>query len=331
MRPIDGARSAEVLALNVEDLDLANRRAKVRCKGGAANVIVWQAGTARLLPRLLKGRKSGPLFVTERKTRVHLPAAGLDEHGHARLSCQQTAGLFAEASGGVTLHQLRHSADPGYLQNWRTPGAVCAVYPCTAGWSIQRAPMTTAVAVPASHSRNHTRRGMLVRSLRMPGVPGLGAALPDAAGTGQQQEPSDRVSGQDLSPLRHVPGDEEDQEPGQGDGDEPERWLEHEQQQPEQQHAHPEHLDDVPELDEPGRAEPERARPQVAGEGDNQVSEAAVGEDQGAAVPVRFQLDPPRPCGRKATRRPSACPGVPWSGNAGPAPRLPTGGAGRTR
>jgi hypothetical protein len=29
-----------VLALNVEDLDLAKRRAKVRRKGGAANVIV---------------------------------------------------------------------------------------------------------------------------------------------------------------------------------------------------------------------------------------------------------------------------------------------------
>jgi hypothetical protein len=34
LRPIDGARSAEVFTLNVEDLDLANRRAKVRCKAG---------------------------------------------------------------------------------------------------------------------------------------------------------------------------------------------------------------------------------------------------------------------------------------------------------
>jgi len=74
------ARSAEVLALNVEDLDLPNRRAKVRRKGGAIDVIVWQTGTARILPRLLKGRKSGPLFVTERKARVQLPAADLDEH-----------------------------------------------------------------------------------------------------------------------------------------------------------------------------------------------------------------------------------------------------------
>jgi len=104
------ARSAEMLALNMEDLDLPNRRAKVRRKGGAVDWIIWQTGTARLLPRLLKGRMSGPVFVTERKARVQLPAADLDEHGHARLSYQQAAALFSEASGGATLHQLRHSA-----------------------------------------------------------------------------------------------------------------------------------------------------------------------------------------------------------------------------
>ena len=104
------ARSAEVLALNVEDLDLPNRRAKVRRKGGAMDWVIWQTGTARLLPRLLKGRKSGPVFVTERKARVQLAAADLDENGHARLSYQQAAALFSEASGGATLHQLRHSA-----------------------------------------------------------------------------------------------------------------------------------------------------------------------------------------------------------------------------
>jgi integrase len=104
------ARSAEVLALDVEDLDLPNRRAKVRRKGGAADVIVWQTGTARLLPRLLKGRKSGLVFITERKARVQLPAADLDERGHARLSYQQAAALFSAASGGATLYHLRHSA-----------------------------------------------------------------------------------------------------------------------------------------------------------------------------------------------------------------------------
>jgi integrase len=104
------ARSAEVLGLDVEDLDLPNRCSRVRRKGGAIDIIVWQTRTARLLPRLLKGRKSGPVFVTERKARVQLPAADLDERGRARLSYQQAEALFSEASGGATLHQLRHSA-----------------------------------------------------------------------------------------------------------------------------------------------------------------------------------------------------------------------------
>ena len=58
------ARSAEVLALDVEDLDRPNRRAKVRRKGGAIDIIVWQTGTAHLLPRLLKGRTAGPVSGT---------------------------------------------------------------------------------------------------------------------------------------------------------------------------------------------------------------------------------------------------------------------------
>ena len=45
-----------MLALDVEDLDLPNRRAKVRRKGGAIDIVIWQAGTVRPLPRLLKGR-----------------------------------------------------------------------------------------------------------------------------------------------------------------------------------------------------------------------------------------------------------------------------------
>jgi len=104
------ARSAELLGLNVEDLDLTNRRARVRRKGGAVDIIVWQTGTARLLPRLLKGRNPGPVFVTDRKARVQLPEADLDEHGHARLSYQQAEAVFKAASGGATLHQLRYSA-----------------------------------------------------------------------------------------------------------------------------------------------------------------------------------------------------------------------------
>jgi len=110
------ARAGEVLALNVEDLDLANRRARVLRKGGAADIIVWQSGTARLLPRLISGRTAGPLFLTGRQARVQLAAADVDTAtGRARLSYRQSAALFTAATtdlpgGPWTLHQLRHSA-----------------------------------------------------------------------------------------------------------------------------------------------------------------------------------------------------------------------------
>ena len=53
--------------------------------------------------RFLPAPQSGPVFVTERKARVQLPAADLDPAGHARLSYQQAEELFSEASGGATL------------------------------------------------------------------------------------------------------------------------------------------------------------------------------------------------------------------------------------
>ena len=104
------ARSAEVLAPGRRGPGPANRRAKVRRKGGAVDVIVWQTGTARLLPRLLKGRKTGPVFVTERKARVQLPPCDLDPARPRPAVLPAGRGLFKEASGGATLHQLRHSA-----------------------------------------------------------------------------------------------------------------------------------------------------------------------------------------------------------------------------
>ncbi|MFF0145762.1 integrase/recombinase XerC/integrase/recombinase XerD [Amycolatopsis sulphurea] len=110
------ARAEEVLALDVPDLDRPNRKAKVRRKGGANDIIVWRTGTARLLPRLLDGRKSGPVFLTDRRARVELAPMDLDtESGRARLSYRRAAECFEAATakmpgGPWTLHQLRHSA-----------------------------------------------------------------------------------------------------------------------------------------------------------------------------------------------------------------------------
>ncbi|WP_433509816.1 hypothetical protein ACQP2T_38560 [Nonomuraea sp. CA-143628] len=67
-----------VLSVEVDELDPRNRRASVRRKGGAVDVIVWRTPTARLLPRLLDGRRTGPVFLTDRRARVPLPPGDLD-------------------------------------------------------------------------------------------------------------------------------------------------------------------------------------------------------------------------------------------------------------
>jgi len=55
------ARASEVLSLDVGDVDLENRRAVVRSKGGDLELLHFQTGSARLLPRLIAGRRSGPV------------------------------------------------------------------------------------------------------------------------------------------------------------------------------------------------------------------------------------------------------------------------------
>lgn len=107
------ARASEILSLNVEDIDLENRRAVVRSKGGDIELLHFQTGSARLLPRLIAGRSRGPLFLTNRRPVPGRAPAIVDVcpvTGRARLSYRRAQELFADASGGWTLHQLRHSA-----------------------------------------------------------------------------------------------------------------------------------------------------------------------------------------------------------------------------
>ena len=71
------ARASEVLALNIDDLDLDARRAPIRSKGGDTEWICWGSGTAHLLPRLIRGRQAGPVFLSERRPGPACrPAAG---------------------------------------------------------------------------------------------------------------------------------------------------------------------------------------------------------------------------------------------------------------
>jgi integrase len=59
------ARAAEVLSLDIEKLDVANRRAPVVVEGGDTRWITWGTDTGRLLPRLIAGGQCGPLFLSE--------------------------------------------------------------------------------------------------------------------------------------------------------------------------------------------------------------------------------------------------------------------------
>jgi integrase/recombinase XerD len=120
-------RENELLCLNVEDLDLSNKRGVVLAKGGAVEWIHWMSGTARLLPRLLGQRHHGPLFLTDRRAPARTPTLDIcPQTGRARLSYRRAEELFERATRrlahpdlpgpeadtlpGWTLHQLRHSA-----------------------------------------------------------------------------------------------------------------------------------------------------------------------------------------------------------------------------
>ncbi|MEV0297020.1 site-specific integrase [Nocardia sp. NPDC050710] len=109
------ARAEELLELDVPDLDTANRCPQVRRKGGIVDIVAWQSSTARLLPRMLAGRRAGPLFLTDRKAKPHVAVADTDPgSGRARLSYRRAAELFEDSTGEFTggpftLHQLRHS------------------------------------------------------------------------------------------------------------------------------------------------------------------------------------------------------------------------------
>ncbi|MFZ0122244.1 MAG: tyrosine-type recombinase/integrase [Pseudonocardiaceae bacterium] len=54
------ARASEILALDVDHLDLPRRRPVVISKDARAELIGWETTTARLLPRLLSGDTTAP-------------------------------------------------------------------------------------------------------------------------------------------------------------------------------------------------------------------------------------------------------------------------------
>ncbi|GAA4232412.1 hypothetical protein GCM10023075_46420 [Streptosporangium album] len=100
------AGAGSVLALNVEDLDLAGMRGRV---AAGPRWVHWRSGTAELLPHLIAGRRRGPLFLSDRRPGPGRPPAPGDlcpETGRRRLSYERAEYLFKQATGH-TLNQLR--------------------------------------------------------------------------------------------------------------------------------------------------------------------------------------------------------------------------------
>jgi len=107
-----GAPVRAVLALDVENLDLDDRRARER-----GTWVSWRARTARLLPELVADRVRGPLFLADRRpgpSRTVAPADLCPQTGHSRLSYERAEFLFKQytrtldpSGTGYTLRQLR--------------------------------------------------------------------------------------------------------------------------------------------------------------------------------------------------------------------------------
>ena len=97
------ARASEVLALNIEDLDLDARRAPIRSKGGDTEWICWGSGTAHLLPRLIRGRQAGPVFGSGRRPGPARRPAARDlcpATGRARLGYDRARSCSPGTPGG---------------------------------------------------------------------------------------------------------------------------------------------------------------------------------------------------------------------------------------
>ncbi|KJK43810.1 hypothetical protein UK12_34585, partial [Saccharothrix sp. ST-888] len=87
-----GGSVEDILALDVDDLDLLHRRTPRR---PGRPLLQWRAGAARRLPLRVIGRTGGPLLLTDRRAGAGTPAADLCPHsGHSRLSYRRAAELF---------------------------------------------------------------------------------------------------------------------------------------------------------------------------------------------------------------------------------------------
>ncbi|MEZ0066421.1 integrase [Streptacidiphilus sp. MAP12-20] len=123
-----GGTVAEVLALDIADLDRPHRRTHDRGDRLGLPRLTWGEPTARLLTLLLLSRTAGPVFLRDRRAPASTPAEDrCPLTGRARLSYRRAAELFTEATRpldptgrGWTLHCLRTPPQAG--EPMRPPG-----------------------------------------------------------------------------------------------------------------------------------------------------------------------------------------------------------------
>jgi len=107
-----GLRASEALAIEISDVDWAERAIRILGKGDRPREAFFSRRVSRYLDDYLKSRgqpSAGPLFVTHRKARSPR-RADLTAEGYARLSYRQADTLWKGYAPGWDLHQLRHTA-----------------------------------------------------------------------------------------------------------------------------------------------------------------------------------------------------------------------------
>jgi hypothetical protein len=107
------AAAVQVLALDIDHLDLLRHKTRARPGDWPGAGIAWQEATSQVLRWLLAGRTSGPVFVTGRRARATCAATDRCRlTGQARLSYRRAAELFTTrraTAGRCTSSAVRES------------------------------------------------------------------------------------------------------------------------------------------------------------------------------------------------------------------------------
>jgi integrase len=162
-----GLRCQEALAINLEDIDWAERAIRIQGKGDRTREMFFSRRVSRYLDDYLKRRGEpsvGPLFITARRSRSPR-RADLTADGYARLSYRQADTLWKQYTPGWDLHNsaTRPSACGRPTATLRSSSSAsagispCAVSRCTSLTtkrppSARRAPGNTTTAPAVDHS-----------------------------------------------------------------------------------------------------------------------------------------------------------------------------------